>query len=256
MSAGGLSACDSGYSPDSCQTVLFSPTRYFQRTDTWTRGGMERREPHGRKGRDGPLKKSANNATPPPRRPVSRAWREERGNSLGIMQPYGAAAHTPPKEGGGDGTGRGTLRARQVGAQPGCLPPGSARKAEEGGGRAAPSRPAGQRGAKPARGRSAAPKWGGHKPGPPAPTAPPDRLHLSPATAEGGKRRGGCAPRGERVASSGCRLLPQAPRPPLAHRHCEAPGREEPPRPSTAAGPPTPPPRRSTSQLAAPAAES
>lgn len=73
----------------------------------------ERRETHRREGReDGPVKKSANNATPPLRRPVSRAWREERGNSLGIMQPCGT--HAPEGEGEGGG-GRGAPQARQVG---------------------------------------------------------------------------------------------------------------------------------------------
>lgn len=56
-----------------------------------------------------------------------------------------------------------------------------------------PAREEGKRGAR------------GDKTEPPAPTAPPDRLHLSPTTMEGRKRRGGgCSPHGKSAASSGC----------------------------------------------------
>lgn len=132
------------------------------------------------------MEKSANNAPPPPGRPVSRAWREERGNSPGIMQPCGArrgGTHAPEGEGEGGGDGEHPRRGKPA---PSRLP--AARLRGEGGGEQRESGTLSPDRTKRREAREGeARRQGGDKPGPPAPTAPPDRLHLSPATAEGGK---------------------------------------------------------------------
>lgn len=150
------------------------------------KGRTLKREEGRETGRSG-VKKSANNASSPPSRPVSWAGREQRqlpGHNAPVRRT--ARRHTRPggSRVGGRGA-RGAPQARQVGARPGCLPPGSAGKADRRSRRAAPFPPGRTKRRETRQGRSAAPE--GDKPGPPAPTTPPDRLHLSPATAEGGR---------------------------------------------------------------------
>lgn len=172
VSAGGLSARDSGYSSDSCPAAPLAPARWPRGTGTGGKeggegagsGGKERQSPTPPAG--GRFAGRAGSRAATPRAHPAPEQRGDTGST---------AARQVPRGRSGRAAGQRSLLARPDKEAPN------------------PAREGGKRGAR------------GDKPEPLAPTALPDRLHLSPATVEGRKRRGGgCAPQGKSAASSGC----------------------------------------------------
>lgn len=166
VSAGGLSARDSGCSPDSCP-----PAPAGQAPE----GRIEGKELS-------PVEKTAKHPPPPAGGRFAGRARSRAATPRAHTAPEhsGDTGSTParqvPQERSGRAAGQRSLLAR-----PDKEAPNPAREGEKRGAR-------------------------GDKPEPPAPTALPDRLHLSPTTVEGRKRRGGggCAPHDESAASSDC----------------------------------------------------